>query len=516
MWHFPRILSLLFFLFAALITLPISIQLVIAQSEINKRIINGSPSAEGAWPWVVSLFTKNGDPANPSSGHFCGGALIAPQYVLTAAHCVDNKSPDKLEVVIGRTKLSSNSGIRSLVSGVIVHPKWDVNSVRFDFALLKLNQPVNSAVLPLVGPGDEALWQPGSAQAKILGWGYISSFNSIIPDNLQEANIPIVSDQICLDTLGINFSAASMICGGTLSTPGKVNGVDSCNGDSGGPLIVPDGTSYKLAGLTSWGYECASDTYYGAYSRIASARDWILSFPPVPPKNLIYPYIIGNPLVGETLTCNPGTWAGDDLKFEYRWFRVLSNTQYTEILGETGQQYKVSDLDEELYLFCDVKATNSSGVVYDYSDDFGPIDSINQFIATPTPFPTTTPDYTPPLASIAGVKCKKKHCDITMNVSDSTPSSGVKRVDVLSFFDGQICKAVKSKKRASNNSNKKIKTKCKSIELTTSYDALIQPEGAWLLSLDLPGSGSLRLFIRAEDQSGNIQATPVTKKIKVK
>ena len=114
-------------------------------------------------------------------------------------------------------------------------------------------------------------------RGQVLGWGTTSVDETVIPINLQTANIPIWKDRRCRKVIGRDFKRNTMVCAGTLSTLGTTNGVDSCFGDSGGPLLGIYRGRYYHIGVVSWGYGCASPVTPGVYAEVAKVRSWILN-----------------------------------------------------------------------------------------------------------------------------------------------------------------------------------------------------------------------------------------------
>ena len=99
------------------------------------EIVGGQEAVPGAWPWMAALVSANLDDYN---GQFCGGALIAPQWVLTAVHCVENETPSSIDVTLGKHKLTDSGGERINVVEIIRHPNFNSSTLDSDVALLRL------------------------------------------------------------------------------------------------------------------------------------------------------------------------------------------------------------------------------------------------------------------------------------------------------------------------------------------------------------------------------------------
>ena len=250
---------------------------------INPRVIGGNVAAEGSWPSQAALLIAS-EPFAPWA-QFCGGTLIDPDWVLTAAHCVTDDSgavapASAVEVAIGINDLRNiaASDRIDLVS-IRVIPGWNPATYDWDFALLELATPSGQPVTELIAPGQESLTEGGDPAA-VAGWGCTSqtagSCNSGgYPNELLEADVSFVSDALCGggSSYGAGFDPASMICAGNYATGLP----DTCFGDSGGPLVAfGPGDVPVLAGITSWGRECALPNYPGVYSRVLAGREWIL------------------------------------------------------------------------------------------------------------------------------------------------------------------------------------------------------------------------------------------------
>jgi secreted trypsin-like serine protease len=234
-------------------------------------IIGGEEAQPGAWPWMAALVNAN-DP-DARNGHFCGGALIAPEWVLTAAHCFNSDDPTQVDVVLGRHTLSSNEGQRHSVAQIILHPNYDENTNDSDIALLRLATASAQPTISVIMPATANLANPG-VNATVAGWGNMDPDGGTdFPDALHQVTVPIVSNETCNSPQSYDGAITdNMLCAGFAS-----GGQDSCQGDSGGPLMAPNagGNGWVHVGVVSFGNGCAQPNFYGVYARVSMFHAWV-------------------------------------------------------------------------------------------------------------------------------------------------------------------------------------------------------------------------------------------------
>lgn len=209
----------------------------------------------GTLPGMVALL----DAREPDAflAQFCGGTLIDPTHVLTAAHCTGGT----MDVLVGQTDLSGGGGQRIRVVSQYVHPGFALGRIVDDIAVLRLAAPASDSAVPLL-TGDDATLAPPGTEAQLLGWGdmTVAPDDNEFPDTLRTIVLPIVDDGECRAVL-LDYAADSEVCAGVGTS--TVPAADACQGDSGGPLLVTVGEERRQVGLVSRGPTCGeSPTAY--------------------------------------------------------------------------------------------------------------------------------------------------------------------------------------------------------------------------------------------------------------
>ncbi|HRW08823.1 MAG TPA: trypsin-like serine protease [Caldilineaceae bacterium] len=234
----------------------------------DPEILGGQEATPGAWPWQVALVYSYAESA--FSGQFCGGSLIAPEWVLTAAHCVEYTSATAVDVVLGQHQLSSNDGERISVDDIVIYPDYVSPFVGGDLALLHLRQPSSQTVVTLDGV-TAIVAEERSLNATVVGWGATDDYLAS-SDVLRQVTLPLVSLETCRAAYYYDEIADEMLCAGY-----RKGAKSACYGDSGGPLLIPtEGSGWTQIGIVSWGRGgCSGFNNYNVYTRVASYLGWI-------------------------------------------------------------------------------------------------------------------------------------------------------------------------------------------------------------------------------------------------
>ncbi|MFD9903715.1 serine protease [Streptomyces sp. NPDC059063] len=222
-----------------------------AADGAGDRIVGGHPVDIKDHPYQVSL-QHNGS-------HICGGTLVKPGTVVTAAHCTDDVRPATLSVRCGSSYHDTGGQVRRVRSAV-EHPRWNPETSDNDASVLKLRGTCAG-----LWTAQLAKREPAAGRSMIVtGWGALREGGDG-PRKLRRVDVPVVDRKTCNRAYDGDITRR-MICAGV-----PEGGKDACQGDSGGPL-VQNGILY---GIVSWGYGCARPGYPGVYADVADLRGFI-------------------------------------------------------------------------------------------------------------------------------------------------------------------------------------------------------------------------------------------------
>jgi hypothetical protein len=436
-------------------------------------------------------------------GQFCGGSLIAPDRVLTAAHCVLGVSPSQVAVVVGRKRLTGTGGQRIAASGIAVNPSYDPDTSQRDAALVLLSASAAPADTPigLVQPtpsSDDALWSPGT-NLTVAGWGSTTSNGATYPDDLQQGTISRRPDAICAtaysDTAA-GFDAASELCAAAPTT-------DSCFGDSGGPLFTQGGTPLEV-GIVSFGSDkCLDPVHPGVYTRLGapSVHTFVTSGTPViQPFATANPSIAPAPVVGAASTCAGAQFGGSPARRQaFAWGRRSGDTITTV---SSAQAYTPSFADLGSQLVCAVAAINDGGygnaqsapspqVIAGPASPQGPLPPSTPSLPTT---PTAPRDQAAPRAVLVNRSCARRRCTVVVAVTDAAPSAGIVGVTAT------LTTAAKPHCPAARRRCKKPRARRLAARRTA-------PDRFTIKTGRLK-RGRYKLAVSALDAAGNLQAVP--------
>ena len=276
-----------------------------AASEQFTRIVGGESASAGSWPWQVALVEPHERDGRRGAGfrQFCGGSVIAPRWVLTAAHCVDDVRPGDLQVLVGTHDLDRGGRLLD-VRAIHVHEGYSDATEGNDIALLRLARAAGVAEVELpTAKRTGAVATPGTS-ATATGWGLLRplqcksgtkpgahrcrpqgggrghfvdgltgepvKLSDVRTSKLMEVELPLAGEEACRAAYPGAAIDERTVCAGL-----RRGGKDSCQGDSGGPLVVRDGDTWFQAGVVSWGQGCAKPGKYGVYTNVGAFEHWI-------------------------------------------------------------------------------------------------------------------------------------------------------------------------------------------------------------------------------------------------
>ena len=269
-----------------------------ALADDNEMIVNGKEAPDGKYPYQVRLYSSTDDQYG-----FCGGSIIAPQWVLTASHCVTegdlNTGPttqkDPEDIVVGYGSNDRTQTKRIQAAKIFATPEFLAKGLngKHDVALIKLAEPIPDApVITLADPTTDTSIASAGAKLTVTGWGalwspYDKDVAALMPDlgegkdMSDKINFPVKLREVEIEAMD-NGTCNTVFAGDKLSVAdteicAMYQGTTkaSCQGDSGGPLVVATPSGFTQVGVVSWGTICGNTVTPSVFSRVSSFNDWI-------------------------------------------------------------------------------------------------------------------------------------------------------------------------------------------------------------------------------------------------
>jgi len=208
---------------------------------------------------------------------FCGGSYIGDKWLVTAAHCIDEKTAASMAINIGGHNLETDQENVIDVANIYIHRDYNSDTLNNDIAIIELkNKPIGITPILIADETRLALAAQSNATVTTIGRGTKAPQDGLtnpppeFPDpKLFEVDLSLVDNQTCNPLMG-NLIDDDMVCAGDLA-----GGIGSCKGDSGGPLVLQESDKNYLVGITSWGFGCALANVYGVYNRVSYFKDSI-------------------------------------------------------------------------------------------------------------------------------------------------------------------------------------------------------------------------------------------------
>ena len=279
---------------------------------MNSRIVGGTKTKIARWPWQITMR----DAYNRFQGHICGGSIIHPKFVISAAHCfalmlIGRQTVDDLKIQIVTNidhmddaesyrvynghinKNEDPSQVKNYIflsKKITVHPGFNLQKLNNDVALIELEHEIPlshpafyNKVVPVCLESEEMMvsqshnlygqdYEQGNS-FWVTGFGSLKESSLSLSNDLMQVNLPFVKDSYCQNYYknALNFEITDhMLCAG--ATEGR----DSCQGDSGGPLVRRWHTDqWVLSGVVSFAMGCARRGVPGVYVRVSKLADWV-------------------------------------------------------------------------------------------------------------------------------------------------------------------------------------------------------------------------------------------------
>ncbi|XP_076379231.1 uncharacterized protein LOC143259719 isoform X2 [Megalopta genalis] len=240
---------------------------------IYEKVVHGNVAPKGSYPWQASLRVRG----HSRSNHWCGAVVLTPLHVLTAAHCLEGYNKGTYFVRAGdyNTETDEGTEAEANIEDYYIHEDFRKgHRMNNDIALVLLKGrgiPLGKNVMPICLP-PENIDYPSGLNCTISGFGSIETGVSTHSKDLRYGWVPLLDQSVCRaeHIYGEGAISDGMFCAGFLD-----EGVDTCDGDSGGPLACHYNGTFTLYGITSWGQHCGKVNKPGVYVRVSYYRRWI-------------------------------------------------------------------------------------------------------------------------------------------------------------------------------------------------------------------------------------------------
>lgn len=250
---------------AALVAFSVNGAAAMAADPDPDRIVGGDLASTADAPWAIQM--SNIDSPMPND-EYCGATLVAPNKLVTAAHCFDELGTSGWTFIQGRDDLRNSNGQTAKLKSLWVHPDYDGrlgDNTGADVAVVTMDRSFSGVpVMPL--NTDSGLGEDTSATATVYGWGDTQGTGP--SERFQKVSVGVMGDAACNsaypDRSTFDYAAPDEVCAGF-----PEGEKDACQGDSGGPLIAGG----RLLGIVSWGRGCAEAGSPGVYTDVAAYAD---------------------------------------------------------------------------------------------------------------------------------------------------------------------------------------------------------------------------------------------------
>ncbi|XP_054002582.1 uncharacterized protein LOC128889196 isoform X3 [Hylaeus anthracinus] len=240
---------------------------------IFAKVVHGTIAPKGTYPWQASIRVRG----HSRSSHWCGAVVLSPLHVLTAAHCLEGYNKGTYFVRAGdyNTEIDEGTEAEANIEDYYIHEDFRKgHRMNNDIALVLLKGRgifLGKDIMPICLPPENAEYPPG-LNCTISGFGSIETGKSTHSKDLRYGWVPLLDQSVCRadHIYGEGAISDGMVCAGYLD-----EGIDTCDGDSGGPLACYHNGAFTLYGITSWGQHCGKANKPGVYVRISHYRRWI-------------------------------------------------------------------------------------------------------------------------------------------------------------------------------------------------------------------------------------------------